>query len=211
MDESSLPPGPFPLPMAGAAAVRVGPWQERDQTWHEFLSRAAKGDHDAFAALYDATSSLVYPLVLRIVGNRADAEEVTLDVYVQAWREARRFDAQRGAVRTWLVMIARSRALDRLRSREARHGREAGPVEEESRAPDPSPEELSSMSQSRRAVAEAMACLSPEQREVINLAYFDGMSQTEMAEFLSLPLGTVKTRVRLGMMRLRDLLGERRN
>lgn len=193
--------------MSAAAAVRMGALHDRDQLWFGFLARAAEGDRDAFGALYDATSSLVYSLVFRILNNPADAEEVTLDVYMQAWRDARRFDSSRGGVGAWLVTIARSRALDRIRSHESRQKREAPPLEYDIQSDVPTPEELSAMSQDRRAVSAAMAALSAEQREVIELAYFRGMSQSEMAEHLNLPLGTVKTRVRLAMIRLRELIG----
>jgi RNA polymerase sigma-70 factor (ECF subfamily) len=212
MDESISRPRHVTGEMTAAAgAVRVSSWVERDRTWHEFLARVAQGDRDAFAALYDSTSALVYSLVIRIVGNRADAEEVTLDVYLQVWRDARRFDSVRGGVRSWLAMLARSRALDRRRSQASQQSRVTETVEEERASEAPTPEALSALSQHRRAVAEAMSALPKEQREVINLAYFDGLSQTEMAEQLGLPLGTVKTRVRLGMMRLRDLIGGQNN
>ena len=195
--------------MSAAAAVRVSAGHEREQRCRRWVSLVADGDRDALGALYDATSPLVYSLALRIVANPADAEEVTLDVYLQVWRDARRFDAARGGVMAWLVTLGRSRALDRYRSHERRQKREAPPDEREHPSADPDPEVLLAMSRDRRAVAEALATLPPEQRKLIELAYFQGMSQSEMAEFLSLPLGTVKTRVRQGLIRLRDLLGER--
>jgi len=210
VDESVSPAGNVTPMMSAAAAVRPRTWQERERVWNDFLSRSAAGDRDAFAALYDATCSLVYSLVMRILGNQADAEEVTLDVYWQAWRDARRFDSARGGAGSWLVTIARSRALDRHRSHESRQKRECGPVEAEHASADPSPEALSAMSQDRRVVFEALASLSPEQRQVIELAYFEGMSQAEVADYLGIPLGTVKTRVRSGMIRLREIMGERR-
>jgi RNA polymerase sigma-70 factor, ECF subfamily len=202
-------PSPFPT-AAGLSAVRAAAGQGREQLWREFLGRAAEGNRDAFAAFYDATSSLVYSVVLRIVTNRADAEEVTIDVYLQVWREARHFDGARGGVSSWLVMIARSRALDRLRSSESRQKREGGSPEIESPSDAPSPETLSAVNQDRRAVAGALASLAPEQRRLIDLAYFHGMTHSEISEHLGLPLGTVKTRVRMGMIKLRELLAERR-
>jgi len=208
MDESSGPPGHVPTDMSAAAAPRLSLGHERERLWRALLARVAQSDRDAFASLYDASSSLVYSLASRILGNRADAEEVTLDVYLQVWRDAGRFDAERGGVTSWLVTIARSRALDRYRSHQTRLKREAGPVEADSPSGAPSPERLSVMSQERRVVASAIASLTPEQRQVIDLAYFHGMSQSEMADHLGLPLGTVKTRVRLGMMRLREQIGD---
>ncbi|MBL8215455.1 MAG: sigma-70 family RNA polymerase sigma factor [Bryobacterales bacterium] len=192
--------------MSATAATRPGIWQERDHQLRAYLERMGRGESEAFALLYDATSTRVYSLVLRVLGNPADAEEVSLDVYMQAWRDAKRFDATRGSVGAWLMTIARSRALDRLRSHESRQKRETAPVDYDRPSDAPTPEELSSMSEDRRAVAEAMASLVPEHRVVIELAYFRGMSHSEMAAHLELPLGTVKTRVRLGMMRLRELI-----
>ncbi len=210
MDESSLPPGPVQPDVSPAFAAGPSTGHERELQWRTWLVQSAAGDRDAFARLYDATSGLVYSLVLRILGNPADAEEVTLDVYVQAWRHAGRFDSTRGGVTAWLATIGRSRALDRYRSHGARQTREAGPVQEESISEAPSPERLMSMSEDRRMVADALKVLPAEQRQVIELAYFQGLSQSEMAERLDLPLGTVKTRVRLGMMYLREHILEQR-
>jgi RNA polymerase sigma-70 factor, ECF subfamily len=210
MDESDSAPGRVAGEMGAAAVPFPGSFAAREDTWRQFLTRAGHGDHDAFAAFYDATCSLVYSLALRILGNTADAEEVTMDVYVQVWRDPGRFDGERGNVGAWLLTMARSRALDRYRSSGARHRREeAVGVKEESDGGF-SPEELAAMNQDRRRVASALATLSAEQRVAIELAYFKGLSQSELAEHLGVPLGTVKTRVRLGMMKLREQLGARR-
>ncbi len=175
--------------------------------WSGHLEAIRAGEQDALARLYDESSRLVFSLALRILGNSADAEEVTLDVYTQVWREARNFDAERGNAVTWLTMLARSRAIDRLRSRLARTGREE-PMPEYAEFEDaaPRPDEAGEADQQRRRVAKALAMLPPEQRQVIELAYYSGLSQTELAARLGQPLGTVKTRVRLGMMKLRELL-----
>ncbi|MGJ5815795.1 sigma-70 family RNA polymerase sigma factor [Paludibaculum fermentans] len=210
MDESEWPPEPVETDVSPAFAVGTGPAQQRELVWREWLRQAAEGDRDAFARLYDATSGLIYSLVLRILGNPADAEEVTLDVYVQAWRHASRFDSARGGVTAWLATMGRSRALDRYRSHGARQQREAGPALEESVSEAPSPERLVSMGEDRKVIAAALKALPAEQRQVIELAYFQGLSQSEMAERLDLPLGTVKTRVRLGMMCLRESILEQR-
>ena len=208
MQESNPPPASVTKDVSASAAARAGIWQERDHQLRALVDRIAEGGSDAFAALYDATSTRVYSLVLRILNNPADAEEVTLDVYMQAWRDARRFDSSRGSVGAWLLTIARSRALDRLRMHESRQKRESAAVDFDRPSADPTPEQLSVMSEDRRAVAGAMQALPPEHRQVIELAYFRGMSHSEMAGYLDLPLGTVKTRVRLGVLRLRGVLGE---
>jgi RNA polymerase sigma-70 factor (ECF subfamily) len=168
----------------------------------------ADRDADALAGLYDESSSLIYSLVYRILGNVADAEEVTLDVYTQVWQNAEKFDESRGSVASWLVTLARSRAIDRLRSRAARQTREEplAPARE-FRDVAALPEEAGMLSQERRFVRAALESLSPEQREAIELAYFSGLSHSELAARLNQPLGTIKTRIRLGMMKLRGLLG----
>src|SRR5262245_19618383 len=123
MSESGSQPGNVSRELT-AAAVRAEATSFREGLWRDFLARAASGEHDAFAAFYDATCSLVFSLALRILGNRADAEEVAHDVYLQVWRDPGRFDEHRGTVTSWLVMLARSRALDRYRSLDARQRRE---------------------------------------------------------------------------------------
>ncbi len=191
---------------AGRGEAPAGLWV-RDEAWVEYIERAAAGDQDALASLYDESCQLVYSLALRILGDAADAEEVTLDVYSQVWRNPRRFDPERGTVRTWLATLARSRAIDRLRSRAARRQREE-PFPERPEFPDTTacPEEAGAAGQQRRLLEAALRELAPEQREAIELAYFLGLSHSELAARLGQPLGTVKTRIRLGMMKLRDLL-----
>ena len=175
---------------------------------NEYVRRTAQGEEEALAILYDETNRLVYGLALRILGEPADAEEVTLDVYTQVWRNARGFDPQRGNVTAWLVMLTRSRAIDRLRSGAGRKEREE-PLEwlPDLPASAESPEQASVSSQQRRWVRAALAELSPEQREAIELAFFGGLSHGELAARLGQPLGTVKTRIRSGMMKLREVLG----
>jgi len=182
----------------------VGGHQSGRSDWSGYLREIAAGRESALASLYDESSALVYTLALRILGNSADAEEVTLDVYNQVWREARKFDPRRASATTWLVMMARSRAIDRLRSAAARRNREE-PFAEGFEIPAPGlrPDQM----EARRLVAAALAELPAEQRVPIELAYYSGLSQTELAETLGQPLGTVKTRIRLGMMRLRAALG----
>ncbi|HKP10617.1 MAG TPA: sigma-70 family RNA polymerase sigma factor [Blastocatellia bacterium] len=156
--------------------------------------------------VYDATNRLVFGLILRIVADRATAEEVLLDVYTQVWRQAATYDANRGVPLAWIMTIARSRAIDRVRA--GRHDQRKEPLEAigEISAVGISPEEASVHSERQRLVRSALSTLAPEQREVIELAYYSGLSHSEIALKLGQPLGTVKTRTRLGMIKLRDML-----
>jgi len=179
----------------------------RDQDWAALIRRVADGDQSALTTLYDATSRFVFGLILRVVGDRATAEEVLLDVYTQAWRQAASYDEQRGAPLAWLMTIARTRGIDRLRSgRRERHNKQPLESMADVTATTSSPEEDSVIAERRRLVHSALDALSTEQREVIELAYYSGLSHSEIALRLGQPLGTVKTRTRLGMMKLRDML-----
>lgn len=172
------------------------------------MRRAAGGDESALAAFYDETSALVHGLAYRVLGDQANAEEVTLDVYVQVWKNAAAFDTTRGSVFAWLAMLTRSRAIDRVRQSATRIRREESLDEtRELPAGEPNPEESASLHQSRRRVRTALDGLPPEQREVIELGYFGSFSHGEIAVKLGVPLGTVKTRARLGMIKLREALG----
>ena len=178
----------------------------RGQYLASLIRGMAERDQTAMSALYDATNRLVYGLVLRILSDPATAEEVMLDVYMQVWRQAESYDERRGGPLAWLTTVARSRAIDRLRSGKQRSQREE-PLEhaDDHWAPANIEEEIAA-SEMRQRVRAALDLLSPEQREVIELAYFGGMSHSEIAAKLSQPLGTVKTRTRLGMMKLRETL-----
>jgi RNA polymerase sigma-70 factor (ECF subfamily) len=173
----------------------------------DHIRRIASGDSEAVAALYDQTSSLVYGLALRILGDVSDAEEITLDVYTQVWRSAAKFDSERGSALAWLVMLTRSRSIDRLRSRSDRDVREM-PIADNRPPRDVAdlPDEASFIRQQRVMVEAALAGLAPEQRELIELAFFSGLTHSELAMRTGLPLGTVKTRIRLGIIKLRELL-----
>ena len=177
---------------------------DEEMAW---LPAVAAGDQAAMALLYDRTSALVYGLGLRMRRDPVVAEDVTLEVYLQAWRQASQYDPQRGTLMAWLFTIARSRALDRLRAGSQRQQREQ-PLEAAFHLPDthPGPEETSAVNQAQRLVQEALQSLAPEQREVIELAYFAGLSHRDIASVLAQPLGTIKTRIRLGMLHLRARL-----
>ena len=167
----------------------------------------AAGDQQALGDLYDITSPRVYGLAVRILGEVAAAEDVVIEVYAQVWSQAGAYDARRGSVLAWLLTRTRSRAIDLLRSRNRATERTA-PLEQAGELPaeTPDPEETSLAAERRRLIQQALEGLQPEQRQVIELAYFSGLSHTEIAARLDQPLGTVKTRVRTGMLRLRESL-----
>jgi RNA polymerase sigma-70 factor (ECF subfamily) len=161
------------------------------------LRLVAGGDAEALGRFYELHARLVNGLALRILGNTADAEDVVQEVFLQVWNQAARFDARRGSVGAWLCAIARSRALDRLRRRPARR------EEPEGAAP---PAWTSPRNDEALAVRRALDRLSRDQRVALELAYYEGLSHSEIAARLDEPLGTVKTRIRTAMMRLREVL-----
>lgn len=178
-----------------------------EQEWAGLLARIAAGDQSALAELYDASSAKVFGLAMKILGDRDAAEEVTVDVYTQVWRKIASYDAQRGTPGSWLMTITKNRAIDGFRSRYLERGRQV-PLDEAAELPghEATPEQYSAGLERQRLVQAALAVLSTEQRQAIALAYYWGMSQSEIADRLKLPLGTVKTRMRLGMIRLREVL-----
>ena len=179
----------------------------RDRELIGLVEQIAQGEQVALGTLYDTTNRLIYGLILRVLGEASAAEEVLLDVYTQVWRQAASYDTQRGSPLAWLTTIARSRAIDRLRSGwQTQQRQESLDVVTDRETVAASPEEMTVMSERQRIVRQAMTLLSPEQREVIELAYYSGLIHSEIAAKLSQPLGTVKTRTRLGMMKLRDAL-----
>lgn len=171
------------------------------------IRRMAAGDHDAFGAFYDAFSPLAFGLIRRILPEAAEAEEVLQDVFWELWRVAGQYDATRGSPAAWVVTRARSRAIDRVRSLRRR---DEVPVErlETAGGPEAGEHDPGARVADRQLVRGALALLAPAQREVIELAYFGGMTQTEIAARLGQPLGTVKTRVRAALQSLRELLRE---
>ncbi len=172
----------------------------------QMIKGVAEGDDQALASLYDATSRTLYGLLLRILADHSSAEEVLLDVYAQVWRQAESYSAERGRPLAWLTTIARSRAIDRLR-RGRQEQQLTVPLEEATRAArGDSVEDGVLAGEVGAVVRAALDALAPEQRDVIELAYYGGMSHSEIAAARKLPLGTVKTRTRLGMMRLREML-----
>jgi RNA polymerase sigma-70 factor (ECF subfamily) len=169
------------------------------------MDAIAARDASALSALYDRHASGVMAVSLRILRDRAEAEEVTGDVFIEIWNRAERFDPTRGHPVAYLLNLARSRAIDRLRSRVRRERIFTAQDEIEARS-DADPFQDSSIAQMRGHLEHALADLQPGQREALELAYFDGMSHTEVAAQLGEPLGTVKTRIRQGLLRLRERL-----
>lgn len=174
------------------------------------VRRMASGDESALGLLYDRWSPLLHSVARRIVGDAEDAEEVLEEAFWQAWRQAGRYEHERGGVSTWLTMIVRSRALDRVRARgrlrEERWVNIPEPSSGDAEDAPASPEAAAEQDEQRRLIAAAVAQLPPEQRETVELAYFGGLSQSEIAAKLGQPLGTVKTRARLALQKLRESL-----
>ena len=180
-----------------------------DEGIEELLLSTAAGSESALAALYDATHRKVYGLSLRILGDRALADEAVVDVFTQVWRNASRFDASRGKGLTWLLTMARSRAIDLKRHRASRTRVE---VDLKLAAPRPAagpgPEESALADARARRVRGALESLPPAQRQAIEAAFYDGLTHTEIAEALGKPLGTVKSRLRLALVALREALAD---
>jgi RNA polymerase sigma-70 factor (ECF subfamily) len=198
--------GPTPLFVMNApsrqAASTIDP---------QLLARVVKGDHQAFSHLYDQSSALLYSMALRILGNRDEAAELLQDVYLEVWRKVARYDVGRGTPVAWLITLTRSRAIDRLRARASRaqhvtkdatDGSMTANVADRS----PGPFEAHADQELRGLVGSALASLPQAQQQAIELAYYEGLSHMEIAARLNQPLGTVKTRIKLGMSKLRETL-----
>lgn len=170
------------------------------------VRRIVDGDAGGLTALYARHGRLVYSLAFRIVRDRGDAEDVTQDVFVQAWCQADRFDTRRGSVAAWLLVVARARAIDLLRRRRTRPQPAADGADPEASDDAPRQDVQLEFTERARTIRAALDALPFVQRLAIELAFFDGLTHTEIAEQLEIPLGTVKTRVRQGLSRLRDLL-----
>ncbi|EFL37043.1 RNA polymerase sigma factor SigK [Streptomyces viridochromogenes DSM 40736] len=173
---------------------------------NQLLVRAADGDEQAFAGVYDALADRVMGLVCRVVRDKAQAEEVTQDVMVEVWRTADRFHPARGAARNWVLTLAHRRAVDRVRSVSANRARELrAAVREQERSFDTVAEEVE-VREEQRVVFRCLALLSRELRLPLVLAYYEGLTYAEVAEALSTPEGTIKSRMRQGLQRLHDCL-----
>jgi len=177
----------------------------RDQDLNRLLSVVARGDEGAFARLYDQISGPAYGLILRVVRDAAQAEEVMQEVMLEVWRSATRFDRRKGSAASWVLTIAHRRAVDRVRSATAAADRERRLHE-----PPGSADEVADLVQAAldaELVRRCLASLTEVQREAITLAYYGGYSYRQVSEILGVTLGTIKTRIRDGLIRLRDCMG----
>ncbi len=171
------------------------------------IKKIASGDRAALAQLYDRSSPLIFGFVLRVLRDHGIAEEVLLDIYTEVWRKARTFDPSRCSPLVWLLSMARTHAVNRLHGEKREFSRREQAETEAETAKAGAAEPATVEAERQRLVRSALDALSPEQRQVIELAYFWGLSHCEIASRLGQPPGTVRTRIRLGMTRLSDLLG----
>jgi RNA polymerase sigma-70 factor (ECF subfamily) len=194
------------LAVLGPSAVASQDSRQADQA---SLARIARGDQHALAELYDRHARLVFSLALRILQERADAEDVVQEVFAQVWTQAGRYDPGRGAVAAWMLMLARSRAIDRLRARRARPGAavEAGAAETVPDSATTQDLQLLSAEQVGR-LQRALEDLPEAQRQALELAYYEGLTHAEIAARLAEPLGTIKTRIRQAVIKLRASLSQ---
>jgi RNA polymerase sigma-70 factor (ECF subfamily) len=208
---------PLPMPMCGIRRGRreriteappsichIGARVDPELT--RLIASVADGDQSAFASAYDVLAPTVFGVVRRVLRDPSQAEEVTQEVFVEIWRQAARFDPSRGSVRTWAVTIAHRRAVDRVRSEQSHRDRQVSVAAGVADAP-ASPEEGALEADDRRRARAAMATLPPQQREALELAFYDGLTHVQIAERLDVALGTVKTRIRDGLLRLRTMIG----
>jgi RNA polymerase sigma-70 factor (ECF subfamily) len=172
----------------------------------ELLSAIAGGDRQAYRALYQRYAAILLGLLSRILGDRGEAEDVLQEVFLQIWKKAGDFDDRRGRALHWLATIARNRALDRRSTLESRRRLAAAPMPNLPEEESPDPADEANMAEEVRHLHRALAQIPEAQRKVLLLAYFDGLSQSEIADRVGAPLGTVKSHARIGLARLRDYL-----
>ena len=165
----------------------------------------ARGDEQALAELYDRFGRVAYGIAVRVVRDASLAEDAVQDAFMTAWRTAAAFDPARGKASTWLLTLVHRRAVDVVRREERRRG---DPLDDAPVASGDATDESAEVREERRRVQAALAQLPPDQREALELAYYGGLTQTELAERLGVPLGTIKSRMFTALSRLRDLLGE---
>ena len=174
----------------------------------ELIAGVVKRDRPSFDLFYERYAQIIFNLCVRILRDEAEAQDVLQEIFLQIWRDAERFDASRASVKTWLFTIARSRSLDRYRSRKTVRDRLEDQTEDQlQQIPDQA--DLQGASVSQQYVLGALAQLSPEQRLVLELSYYEGLTQEEIAERLKEPLGTIKSRIRAALIKLRTLFAGR--
>jgi RNA polymerase sigma-70 factor, ECF subfamily len=203
----SVPSGDQPEGTGGESPHDAAPPPDPNAVYGALLRRSAIGDEAAFAELYDATSPRVYGLVLRVVRNPSQAEEVTQEAYLEVWRTASRFDPDRGSALSWLMTIAHRKSVDRVRSAEASTRRDTSYHQQAGHVDHDATAEAAYASLEAERVRTALGALTEVQHEAVRLAYFGGYTHTEVAAMLDLPVGTAKTRIRDGLIRLRDAMG----
>ncbi|MFL1378211.1 MULTISPECIES: ECF RNA polymerase sigma factor SigK [unclassified Nocardiopsis] len=190
-----------------AVGPEPGAVPEPEHSLADLLGRVARGDEDAFGEVYDRVVPSVYGLVRRVLRDPAQSEEVTQEVMVEVWRTACRYDGRRGTPRAWLMTLAHRRAVDRVRSEQVGADREARAAAAEADRPfDEVAEEVTDRLE-RERVRRCLDTLTELQKQSVRLAYYGGYTYREVARLLSTPLGTIKTRMRDGLIRLRDCLG----
>lgn len=173
----------------------------------ELLKRSSRGDTAAFADFYDSTAARAFGLAVRVVRDRTQAEEVTQEAYLEVWRNVARYDASRGSAIGWLLTIVHRKAVDRVRSAEAASRRDTSYHRDNQVVDHDATAEAAESSMEAHRVRTALTRLTEVQREAVGLAYFGGYTHTEVARMLDLPVGTAKTRIRDGLIRMRDTLG----
>lgn len=173
----------------------------------ELLKRSGRGDEGAFAQLYDATSARAYGMAVRVIRDPSQAEEVAQEAFLEIWRTASRYDAGKGSPVSWILTIVHRKAVDRVRSAEATARRDTSYHQTNQTVEHDSTAEAAQASMEARRVRQALDSLTEVQRQALELAYFKGYTHTEVASFLDLPVGTAKTRIRDGLIRLRDTMG----
>jgi RNA polymerase sigma-70 factor (ECF subfamily) len=187
--------------------VRIGPHPSAQPDLQELLRSVAQGDQEAFASVYDAVVGSVLGIARSVLRDRAQSEEVAQEVLVEVWRTAANYRPERGSVRNWILTLAHRRAVDRVRSVDASAAREhKAALLDRTPEYDEVTEEVEA-SLEREQVRRCLRTLTEVQRQAVDLAYYRGLTYREVAELLTLPLGTVKTRLRDGLIRLRDCLG----
>jgi len=181
--------------------------KERNLRWQSYISEIARENEGALRELYDESNRLVYSLALRMLNDESEAEEVTLDVFKYVWSNSSGYDTGLSNPATWLVMLTRSRSIDRIRSRK-NPSENFDIIENELADPDINPEHSALESQKRKIVLGALSELNPKQRTVVEMAYFYQYSQTEIANKMDIPVGSVKSTIRLAKEKLKKTLSE---